>query len=77
MAAPRAIKVEAMKITILYARETHGRIIAEIPDLPAVMASGRTKAEAKAKVMELGREVFETERELIRVLTGLFALRPG
>jgi predicted RNase H-like HicB family nuclease len=38
-------------------RETDGRWIAEIPNLPGVMAYGKTKSEAVAKVQGLALRV--------------------
>ncbi len=61
-------------MTILYARETDGRIIAEIPEFPGVMAYGTTKAEAKAAVMKLGREVYEMECEQAKQSHDLLAM---
>jgi predicted RNase H-like HicB family nuclease len=44
-----------MKLTIETERETDGRWIAEVPELPGVLAYGSTKAEAvvKAEVLAL------------------------
>ncbi|MGO8703017.1 MAG: type II toxin-antitoxin system HicB family antitoxin [Candidatus Brocadiia bacterium] len=44
-----------MKIEI--ERETDGRWIAEVPDMPGVMAYGKTRKEAVAKVEALAERV--------------------
>jgi predicted RNase H-like HicB family nuclease len=46
-----------MRFKIETDRETHGRWIAEIPNLPGVMAHGKTKSEAVAKVQALAPRV--------------------
>lgn len=38
------------KLTIEFDREQDGRWIAEVPNLPGVMAYGKTKPEARQKV---------------------------
>lgn len=43
--------------TIEYEQETDGRWIAEIPELPGVMAYGSTAPEAKIKVQALALRV--------------------
>ena len=42
-----------MTFTVEIDREEDGRWIAEVPDLPGVLAYGRTEEEAKAKVQAL------------------------
>jgi predicted RNase H-like HicB family nuclease len=42
-------------------REDDGRWIADVIDLPGVMAYGSTKAEAVAKAKALAREVVDAE----------------
>ncbi len=46
-----------MTFTIEIERETDGRWIAEVPDLPGVAVYGATEAEAKAKVQALALRV--------------------
>lgn len=41
------------KLKIIFDKETDGRFIAEVPNLPGVLAYGVTKAEAKRKVTAL------------------------
>jgi predicted RNase H-like HicB family nuclease len=48
--ASRTLRVE-------FDRETDGRSIADIPDLPGVMAYGKTKDEAISKVQALAFKV--------------------
>ena len=48
--ASRTLRVE-------FDRETDGRWIADIPDLPGVMAYGKTKDEAISKVQALAFKV--------------------
>jgi predicted RNase H-like HicB family nuclease len=46
-----------MQIAVEFEQEEDGRWIAEIVDLPGVMAYGRTKEEAKANVKALFLQV--------------------
>ena len=46
-----------MKLRVEFDRETDGRWIAEIPNLPGVMVYGRTKSEAVRSVRELALSV--------------------
>lgn len=52
-----------MRFKIETDRETDGRWIAEIPNLPGVMAYGRTKSEAVAKVQALALRVLADRLE--------------
>lgn len=52
-----------MKLTIQYQREADGRIIAEIPALPGVVAYGLTKQQAKSGVVSLAQMVINLEAE--------------
>ena len=52
-----------MKITIQYDHETDGRWIAEVPQLPGVMAYGQTKQEAKSAVVALAQSVINENAE--------------
>jgi predicted RNase H-like HicB family nuclease len=46
-----------MKLTVEFDRETDGRWIAEVPELPGVMVYGKTRAEALAAVEALALRV--------------------
>ena len=46
-----------MKFSVEIERENDGRWIAEVPDLPGVMAYGESAEEAKAKVQALALRV--------------------
>lgn len=46
-----------MRFVVEIEREEDGRWIAEVPDLPGVMAYGRSQEEAKAKVQALALRV--------------------
>jgi len=64
-----------MKIEI--ERESDGRWIAEIPDLPGVMAYGDSKADAVAKAETLALRVIADRMEhgeTVPELDGLFAV---
>ncbi len=64
-----------MKIEI--DRETDGRWIAEIPDLPGVIAYGINKAEVIAKVEALALRIIADRldnREAVPELNSLFAI---
>ena len=52
-----------MKLTIEYEREADGRWIAEIPELPGVMAYGATADEAAAKAEVLALRVIAERLE--------------
>ena len=53
-----------MKYNIQFEQEHDGRWIAEVPDLPGVLAYGRTKDEALAKVEALALRVVAERIEL-------------
>ena len=46
-----------MKLTVEFDREEDGRILAEVLELPGVMAYGNTREEAIAKVQALALHV--------------------
>lgn len=46
-----------MKLTVELENEADGRWIAEVPELPGVLAYGRTSAEARAKAQALALRV--------------------
>jgi predicted RNase H-like HicB family nuclease len=48
---------DRMKLQVEFDRETDGRWIAEVPDLPGVLAYGATQDEAQAKVQALALRV--------------------
>ena len=52
-----------MQLTIEYEREDDGRWIAEVPDLPGVMAYGDTQDEATARVQALALRVLAERLE--------------
>lgn len=57
-------------------REEDGRLIAEVPALPGVMAYGKTEAEARSRVKALALRViadrFENGEPLPRELAAVF-----
>jgi predicted RNase H-like HicB family nuclease len=48
---------DAMKLRVEFDRETDGRWIAEVPELPGVLAYGKTRADALAAVEALALRV--------------------
>lgn len=52
-----------MELSIELERETDGRWIAEVPDLPGVMVYGATRREATAKVKALALRVLADRLE--------------
>ena len=52
-----------MKLQIEFERENDGRWIAEVPDLAGVLAYGRTRHEALAKVQALALRVIAERLE--------------
>ena len=52
-----------MKLTIETERETDGRWIAEVPELPGVLAYGATQDEALARVEALALRVLAEQLE--------------
>ena len=52
-----------MKFTCEFEQETDGRWIAEIPDLPGVLAYGTTRAEAMDRAVALGLRVLAERLE--------------
>ncbi len=52
-----------MRLTIEIEREDEGRVLAEIPALPGVMAYGRSPAEATARVKALALRVLAERLE--------------
>ncbi len=52
-----------MNLTIELERETDGRWIGEVPDLPGVMVYGATRKEAMVKVKALALRVLAERRE--------------
>jgi predicted RNase H-like HicB family nuclease len=51
------------QFVIVFEQEEDGRWIAEVPDLPGVLAYGSTREEAQAKAKALAQEVL-AERNL-------------
>lgn len=54
---------KSMKFTFEFEQEDDGRWIAEVPELPGVMAYGATKDEAWDKVVALGMKVLAEQVE--------------
>ncbi len=52
-----------MRLTVEYEREEDGRWLAEVPDLPGVMAYGSTREEALAAVEALALRVIADRLE--------------
>ncbi len=69
---------DVMTLKIEIDREDDGRWIAEVPNLPGVMAYGRTRAEAISRVKALALRVLadrvEKDRSSSENLTVSFAL---
>ena len=55
--SPRSVKSQDMRFHIETERETDGRWIAEIADIPGVLAYGRTENQAKANAYALALRV--------------------
>jgi predicted RNase H-like HicB family nuclease len=62
----RGVRSTEMQFSIEIERETDGRWIAEIPNLPGVLAYGRTEAQARAKVYALALRVIADRVEKSR-----------
>jgi predicted RNase H-like HicB family nuclease len=54
---------DAESFSIVFDKEEDGRWIAEVPELPGVLAYGQTKAEAEAKVTALALRVIADSTE--------------
>lgn len=52
-----------MQLTVEFGRETDGRHIAEIPELPGCLVYGRTRSEADARVRALALRILADEIE--------------
>lgn len=48
---------DTLRLKVSFVRETDGRWIADVPDVPGVTAYGSTRAEAFAKIRKLALEV--------------------
>jgi len=57
-----------MQLTVEFGRETDGRHIAEIPELPGCLVYGRTRSEADARVRALALRIIadDVERGALR-----------
>ncbi len=55
--SPRSVKSQDMRFNIETERENDGRWIAEIADIPGVLAYGRTQNQAKANAYALALRV--------------------
>jgi predicted RNase H-like HicB family nuclease len=58
-----------LALTIEFEKENDGRVIAEIPELPGVMAYGRTHKEAALKVQALAYRVLADRLEIEKKTT--------
>ena len=61
-----AAPARALALTIEFDIEDDGRVIAEIPELPGVMAYGKTETEAALKVQALAYRVLADKTEAER-----------
>jgi len=59
----RSVRSQDLRFSIETERETDGRWIAEISDMPGVLAYGKTEAEAKAKAYALALRVIADDVE--------------
>ena len=57
---------ESESLRIEFEQETDGRWLAEIPDLPGVMAYGKTKQDAEVNVTALALRVLADKVERVR-----------
>ena len=62
-------------LSVEFEQETDGRWIADIPDLPGVMAYGQTREEASARVKALALRVIADRLEHGETAHDLSALR--
>ena len=60
---PRSVRSQDLRFKIETERETDGRWIAEISDMPGVLAYGKTEAEATAKAYALALRVIADDVE--------------
>jgi predicted RNase H-like HicB family nuclease len=60
---PRSVRSQDLRFKIETERETGGRWIAEISDLPGALAYGKTEAEARAKAYALALRVIADDVE--------------
>ena len=63
-----------MTLTIEIEREDDGRWIAEVPDLPGVLAYGQTREEAIARVQALALRVLAERLEHGEAMPGLLSV---
>jgi len=61
--SPRSVKSQDLRFNIETERENDGRWIAEISDMPGVLAYGKTEAEARAKAYALALRVIADDVE--------------
>ncbi|HYW41186.1 MAG TPA: type II toxin-antitoxin system HicB family antitoxin [Terriglobales bacterium] len=59
----RSVSSQDLRFNIETERETDGRWIAEISDMPGVLAYGKTEAEARAKAYALALRVIADDVE--------------
>ena len=61
--APRPPEHKDRTFRILFEQETDGRWLAEVPELPGVMAYGKTKSDAEVGVTALALRVIADQTE--------------
>ena len=64
--APQPPDSDTQKLSIEFEQEPDGRWLAEVPELPGVMAYGRTKADAEIAVTALALRVLADQTEQAR-----------
>ncbi len=60
---PQKPEGESESFRIVFAKETDGRWLAEVPQLPGVMVYGKTKSEAEVAVTALALRVIADRAE--------------
>lgn len=66
--SPRSVKSQDLRFNIETERENDGRWIAEIADIPGVLAYGRTENQAKANAYALALRVIADRVEKSRIV---------
>ena len=66
--SPRSVKSQDLRFNIETERENDGRWIAEIADIPGVLAYGRTENQAKANAYALALRVIADRVEKSRTV---------
>ena len=63
---PQPPDESSQSFSIEYEQESHGRWLAEVPDLPGVMAYGITKEDAEVEVTALALRVIADRTQQVR-----------